>query len=399
MKLTKTQCDRLQAKEKPYKKFDGGGLYLEVMPNGNKHWRFKYRYNNKEKRMAFGRYPVVTLVQARQKRENAKNLLNENIDPSQDRKEQKRLAQIRANNTFNAVGMEWYNLQLERWGEARKKYVLEKLDKNVFPFLGNQIISEIKPLDLLDVLKMIEKRGAFYTAKSVNNICSQIFKYAVITGRCENNPAINLTIALKSKPVEHFPAIESAEIPKLLKAVSTNEVGLYPQTQDAIIFSMLTFVRPKEVRHARWQDIDFENTTWHIPAKFMKMKKDHIVPLATQSMTLLQRQKERTKHINTEWVFPGLHRPKNPMSDGTVNKALRLLGYKGRMTAHGFRALARTTIREELDYPPDVIEAQLAHKPSGPLGAAYDRSKFLKQRKIMMQDWADFILGLTQKYD
>ncbi len=392
MKLTKTMCDRLSAQSKPYKKFDGGGLYIEVTPKGKKLWRLKYYFQGKEKRLSFGSYPTVTLKNARQKREDAKLLLDQEIDPSKERKNKAQNAILESNNSFKEIAMEWYDKQLERWGDRRASFVLQNLEKNIFPYIGNTPINQIKPLDLLEVLRIIEARGALEIVKRMNNTCSKVFKYGIITGRCEHNPAINLSGAFKTRPVKHFSSIEPSEIPQFLEALHRNEARLYTQTRNAVLFSMITFVRPNEVRHARWQDIDFENMEWKIPAEFMKMKKDHIVPLASQTIELLKKQRKETERLKSIWVFPGQYKIKIPMSDGTVNKAIRLLGFGDKMTAHGFRALARTAIREELDYAPDIIEVQLAHKPSGPLGAAYDRSKFLKQRKIMMQDWANYIL-------
>ena len=391
MKLTKAECDRLKPKEKSYKKFDGGGLYLEVMPKGAKLWRLKYYYHGKEKRLSFGPYPKVTLKDAREKREHAKKLLDEGINPSIDRKLRKRDQKTKSSNSFESIAREWHTRQEDRWSKKRKKVVMQRLEKYIFPEIGFLPISEIEPAILLETLKKIEEKGVYYTAKSVRQICGQIFRYGIQTSRCKYDPAQVLSGVLKSRPVEHLATIDASEIPEFLHALNSNDARLFERTRNAIMFSMLTFCRPGEIRQARWVDIDFNEAQWIIPAKFMKMRKPHIVPLSKQALEILEKQRIETELLNSKWVFPARNNPKNPMSDATVNLAIKKLGFKGRMTAHGFRALARTTIREKLGYYPDVIEVQLAHKPMGPLGAAYDRAQFLDDRAKMMQDWADYI--------
>ena len=362
------------------------------MPNGKKLWRLKYYYLGKEKRLSLGSYPTITLRNAREKRERARKLLDEGVDPSKDRKEQQRQAILASNNSFEVVAMEWYEKQLDKWSEKRKKTVLERLKKNIFPHLGNTPIAEIRPLELLDVLRIIEDRGALDVAKRVNRLCARIFNYGIITARCETNPASHLSDALKKRTPGNYPALSPNEIPEFLDAFYKNNVGLLPVTQNAILFSMLTFVRPKEVRHARWSDINIDEREWHIPAKFMKKRREHIVPLARQTLEVLNNQRQLTRRLNTDWVFPNQKSILRPMSDGTVNKAVGLLGFKGRHCAHGFRALACTSIREKLKYPIDIINIQLAHKPKDATRGAYDRAQFLEERKIMMQDWADYVL-------
>ena len=391
MKLTKAQCDRFKAKDKPYKKFDGGGLYLEIMPNGNKLWRLKYYFLGKEKRLSFGKYPIVTLLNAREKRVQAKALLNDGIDPSENRKSSTLIALENSKNTFEEIAREWHTKRLDEWSDKHTHTVIRRLESNIFPFIGSSPITAISPSLLLNVLRKIEARGSLESAKRTKQICGQVFRYGIQTGRCENNPTANLSGALATRKTKHFPTIDSSEIPKFLDTLGRNDARLYARTRRAILFSMLTFARPGEIRRCRWQDIDRIGAQWVIPAAFMKANREHIVPLSTQVMSLLKEQNMETGHINTPWVFPSQIRLLKPMSDGTVNHALKSLGYDKRMTAHGFRALARTTIREKLKYAPDIIEAQLAHKPSGPLGAAYDRAQFLDERRNMMQDWADFL--------
>ncbi len=224
-----------------------------------------------------------------------------------------------------------------------------------------------------------------------SRLCGQVFRYGIVTGKCNRDPSVDLRGAMKIRKQTHFAALDVKEIPEFLEALNNNEARLYAQTRRAIKFSMLTFVRPGELREAIWDEIDFDDKEWMIPAARMKMNRDHVVPLARQAIEILEEQKEKTKDLNTDWVFPSIVRPKNPISDGTVLMAIKKMGFRGRMTAHGFRALARTAIREKLKYDPDVIECQLAHKAAGPLGEAYNRAQFLDERKIMMQDWADYI--------
>ena len=394
MKLNKTLCNNLKPKDKTYKKFDGEGLYLEVKPNGSKLWRLKYRFHGKEKRISLGSYPTVTLVAARAKKLEARNLLDQDIDPSRNKVKQKKLAKRKTNNTFELVAREWHSKQINRWSAKRAKIVMHRLERNVFPFIGKEPITDIDPPDLLDMLQIMENRNALEVASRTRQICSQVFRYGVQTGRCDHNPAIHLVGALKTHKKTHFAALDIKELPQFIADLNLNEARLYNRTRRAVWLSLYTFLRPGEIRHARWEHIDFNTREWIIPGEFMKSGRDHIVPLSRQVIMILLEQQEETGRYNTPWVFPSQVRPLKPMSDGTVNMAIKRLGYNGRMTAHGFRALARTAIREKLKYYPDIIEAQLAHKPSGALGRAYDRAQFLDDRKKMMQHWADYIDGV-----
>ena len=391
MKLSDRACKGAEIREKPYKLADGGGLYLEVMPTGSKCWRLKYRFNGKEKRLALGVYPIVTLAEARAGREQAKKLLTANIDPSDARRDGRKEALKAAGNTFKAVAMEWHENQKDRWSDNHYNNVLHRLETDIFPFIGKMPIAGIEAPDLLDALRKIEKRGALDLAGRARQICGQVFRYGIQTGRCKYDPTGDLRGALKTRKAQHFAAIDVKEIPELLEALERNDARLYGRTRRAIKLSLLTFVRPGELRQARWNEIDLKAKEWIIPAERMKMRRDHIVPLSRQAIAILKEQKEETEHINTDLVFPSQIKPRTPMSDGTVRVALQKLGFKDRMTAHGFRALARTAIREKLDYDPDVIEAQLAHKAAGPLGEAYNRAQFLDKRKVMMQEWADYV--------
>jgi len=390
-KLTVKKCDTNERREKPFKLFDGQGLYLEITPKGQKYWRYKYRIHGKEKRFAIGVYPDVGLKEARERHIEARKLVAQLIDPSQQKRINKTLAADLANNTFKHVGQEWYETKKSGWSENYARKILLGLEKNIYPFIGNRPISEIKPPELLSVLRKIEGRGSLDIAGRTKQICGQIFKYGIQTGRCEWNPAQNLTGALKAHTKEHFRALSIEQLPDFLKALERNEIRLFERTRNAVWLSLFTFCRPKEIRMARWRDIDFENAEWNIPAEFMKMRKEHTVPLSKQALKVLEKQSDELQGINTEWVFPSQIGFKRPMSDGTVNKAIKSLGYGKQAVAHGFRALARTAIAENLKYPSEYIEIQLAHKTSAPNGAAYDRATFKDERKIMMQEWADYI--------
>lgn len=391
MPLTDTQCKNAKPKGKLYKLADSGGLYLQVMPNGSKYWRFKYRLHNKEKVLALGIYPLVALATARIKRDEAKLQVSEAIDPVIAKKRLRRQKAFEAHNTFKEVALEWHKNQVGRWSESHAKCVLHRLETNVFPEIGDEPISDIDTLDLLDVLKKIESRNALDMARRIRQISGQVFQYAVLIGKCKSNPATNLNGALRTRRKVHFAAIETREIPELLSALERNDVRLFARTRRALKLSLLTFVRPGELRKSKWSEFDFDKAQWRIPAERMKGRIEHLVPLSQQSIEILKEQRKETGNLESGLVFPTQTNPNHPMSENTICVALNNLGFKGRMTAHGFRALARTTIREELRYAPDVIEVQLAHTPSGSLGAAYDRSKFIAERKVMMQDWADFV--------
>lgn len=391
MKLTDTACKNAKPKEKPYKLFDGGSLYLEILPTGSKLWRQKYYYLGKEKRISLGPYPLVSLAEARESRDAAKKLLAKDIDPSTAKQEKRRQIVRNAGNTFEAVAREWHDNNKEKWSRAYPGKIMRLLEKDVFPVIGNRPIAQITAPELLDCLRKVEKRGALDIAGRIRQICSQIFRYGIQTGRCERDTASDLKGALKTRKTKHFPAIDAKELPDFIRAMERNDARLFDRTRRAIKLTMLTFCRPGEIRQAQWSEIDFEEKQWTIPAEKMKMRRDHVVPLSRQALKILKDQKEETGYLNTDWVFPSQIRPKEAMSDGTVNRAIKRLGYHERMVAHGFRALARTTIREKLNYDPDVIECQLAHKAAGPLGEAYNRVQHLDKRKKMMQEWADYL--------
>jgi len=377
-------------KEKQYKLADSKGLYLRVMPNGSKYWQFKYRFQGKEKTYSIGPYPLITLAMARIEADNARRDLLQILDPNEIKKAKKQQLP-NEENSFKAIAAKWHEMRASSWSEGHARNVLHRLKTDIFPHFGDKPIQSIKVSDIHEALLEIENRGALDLTSRVRQIVRQVFNYAMKLDKCSQNPADKLIGMLKTRPTKHFASIEPSEIPTLIAALKENKARLYMRTIRAIRLSLLTFVRPGELRQAYWSEFNLEKKEWFIPAERMKSRRSHIVPLSTQAIEILKEQKEETKLLNTDRVFPSQIKIKDPMSDGTVRLALHRLGFKGTMTAHGFRALARTAIREELNVLPDIIEAQLAHKPSGSLGAAYDRATFLKERRQMMQDWADYL--------
>lgn len=395
MKLTNTACQAAKPKEKPYKLSDGGGLYLEITPTGSKLWRLKYRFLGKEKRLALGAYPIVSVAEARAGREKAKRNLANNIDPSDAKRDGRRQAVREANNTFQAVALEWHDKQKEHWSEGYGEKIMRILTMNIFPYIGHRPIAQITPPELLECLLKIVDRKAYDIAGRAKQICGMVFRYGIQSGKCERDSAADLKGAWKPRKTKHYATIDAKDIPDFIHTLERNEARLFERTRRALMFSMLTFARPGEIRQAQWSEIDWDAKEWQIAAHKMKMRRDHIVPLCKQALKILEEQKAETGHLNTDWVFPSQVKPKQAMSDGTLTKAIERLGYGEKMVAHGFRALARTTIREKLGYDPEVIEKQLAHKTRNPLGEAYDRTQFLSERKKMMQDWADYLDGLA----
>lgn len=397
MKLTDTACRNAKPKEKPYKKADGGGLYLHVTKEGAKYWRLKYYFLGKEKLLALGIYPIVSLQEAREKRDNAKRMLDAGQDPGLAKKEKKRQTLERHQNTFEVIAREWHENQLNKWSPTHGLNVMRRLEVDAFPYIGQRPIADIDPPELLDVLRKIEKRGALDVTARVKQICGQVFRYGIATGKCERDPSSDLRGALKVGKVNHFACLELKEIPDFLGALEKNNARLFARTQRAIKMLMLTFVRTNELINATWDEFDLDNATWEIPGWRMKMRNPHIVPLSRQVIEILKEQKEETGHLNTNWIFPSQPKPKDPMSNNTILFAIGRMGYKGRMTGHGFRALAMSNIKEKLGYRHEVVDRQLAHAPSSKVDRAYDRAQFLDERRKMMQEWADYIDTLSVK--
>ncbi|MGH1456561.1 MAG: tyrosine-type recombinase/integrase [Alphaproteobacteria bacterium] len=393
MKLTDIKCKSAKPSAKSVKMSDGGGMYLEIMPNGSKYWRLKYRVKAedklKEKRLALGIYPEISLKEARERRDDAKRLLEQGIDPSLEKKKKKALSQENNTNTFKVIALEWFENRKDRWSERYADGVLTRLENDIFPEIGDYPITEIEPPILLQAIRKIENRKANELARRQLQKCGEIFRYAIACGKCVRDPSADIKEALRPQIKGHFAAIDCKDLPDFLAAIDRNDARLYRNTQNALRLIMLTFVRTSELINARWEEIDFEAKEWVIPAERMKMRKEHIVPLSRQAIAILEDQKE----IAGQWplVFPSSVRPKQSISNNTILGAIKRLGYQGRMTGHGFRALAMSTIKQELGYRHEVVDRQLAHAPRNKIDKAYDRALFLDDRKVMMQEWADYI--------
>jgi integrase len=391
MPLTDLQCKNAAAREKPYKMADTGGLYLHIMPNGRKYWRMKYVFDKKERLLTFGPYPSLSLQEARFKRDDAQKLRRDGFSPAEIKQERKRAEIETARITFEVVAREWHGHNRSKWTPNYGQDILHRLETDIFPTIGGLPIHKIRAADVLGALRKIEDRGANEMARRTKQYCDQIFRYAVITGKVEHNPLPDLRDALKPVKHGHFAAINPEDIPAFLSAADDNRFRIYPQTRRAMKLMMLTFVRTSDLIEAPWEEIDFDNATWIIKANRMKIKDrpDHVVPLSTQALAILREQKESCG--KSTWVFPNQAHPRDPMSNGAILSALKRIGYKGKMTGHGFRALAMSTIKEKLGYRHEVVDRQLAHMPKSKIDAAYDRAKFLDERRRMMQEWADYL--------
>ncbi|MFK9662875.1 tyrosine-type recombinase/integrase [Escherichia coli] len=386
MKLNARQVDAAKPREKAYKLADGAGLYLEVVPSGSRYWRMKYRFNGKEKRMAFGVYPAVSLAQARALRDDAKKKLAEGIDPSLAKKEEKLVRDVQLNNTFQAVALEWHGTKVSRWSEGYASDIIEAFNKDIFPYIGQQPVNEIKPLVLLNVLRRIESRGATEKAKKVRQRCSEVFRYAIVTGRAEYNPAADLTSAMSGHESKHYPFLTVEELPDFFKALAGYTGS--PLVVLAARLLILTGVRTGELRGAFWSEFDLEKAVWEIPAERMKMKRPHLVPLSTQALEIVQQLKVMSGQYPL--VFPGRNEPRKTMSEASINQVFKRIGYTGRVTGHGFRHTMSTILHEE-GFNTAWIETQLAHVDKNAIRGTYNHALYLEGRREMMQWYADYI--------
>lgn len=388
MPLSDLQCRNAKPKSKPYKLSDFEGLYLEVMPSGAKYWRLKYRLHGKEKRIALGVYPAVPLIEARQQKAAIKEEIKKGLDPVLVRLEQKQTAAFNASQTLELIGREWYNKQIGQWDPRYAQTVLHRLEKYLFPDLGAYPIRTLKPLAVLNCLQKIEMTAP-EMARRIMSYCHQICMFAIATARAESDPTYGLQYALKKYRKGHFASISVDELPQFLLDLYEYRARLTRQTFLAIRFMFLTFIRTSELIKVTWQEINFEKALWTIPGERMKMDRPHLVPLSRQAIEILRELKEMNGH--REHVFPSIPRPRKPMSNGTILVALKRMGYNGRMTGHGFRALAMGILKEKLGYTHEIVDRQLAHAPKSQTDAAYDRALYLTQRTEMMQKYADYL--------
>ena len=388
MKLTASKVKSAKPSAKAYKLADGAGMYLLVHPSGAKYWRLKYRIAGKEKLLALGVYPEVSLAEARLRRENARSLIRDGRDPGVAKQLQKNFLQNQNSETFEAVAREWFETKIADKSESYRVRTLRILEKDLFPKLGALAISDITSRQLLETLRVVEARTVDIAHRAKQS-AGQVFRYAVATGRADRDIATDLTGALKSRTVKHSATIlDSSEIGQLLRSIDAYSGSMVVRA--ALQLSPLLFVRPGELRTMQWDEIDWQKSRWEIPASKMKMREPHVVPLANQSAEILKALRPLTGH--GAFVFPSARKGGRPLSDNGVRTALRSLGYTNeQITPHGFRAMARTLLDEELDFRIDYIEHQLAHTVKDPLGRAYNRTKHLSERTEMMQSWADYL--------
>jgi len=392
MSLSDAKARNAKPRTKPYKIADGEGLFLLITPSGSKYWRLKYFFAGKEKLLALGVYPDVTLADARDRRAQARKILAARNDPGEAKKEVKRLATLKSTNAFETVAREWFEKRKHEWTPSSAKTMLARLDQHILPKLGSRPIAEITPPEVLAMARVVEASGALETARRVMQICGQIFMYAIATGRAERNPVPDLRGALKTPVVKHYSFLKASDLPEYLKKLEAYDGNV--QTKLALRLLLLTFVRTKELRGALWPEIDWDKAEWRIPAERMKMKELHIVPLSRQAIAVLR---ELQKHSgNREYLFPNEHNPATFMSENTMLYALYRMGYHSRTTGHGFRSTASTILNEH-DFRADVIERQLAHSERDSVRAAYNHAQYLPERRKMMQWWADYLDEVAAK--
>jgi integrase len=376
---------------KPYKLSDEKGLFLLIHPNGSKYWRFKYYFAKKEKLLALGVYPEIKLSEARDNRDKARKLLDAHIDPGEAKKTSKNMLLLSAENSFEVIAREWHLKFLPTWTEDHAKRITTRLENDIFPWLGTRNINDMTAPELLSALRRVEKRGTPDTAHRIMQNCGQIFRYAIATGRAQRDIAADLRGALQPVVKRHLPTItDPKEIGNLLRAIEDYHGAFV--TRCALRLAPLVFVRPGELRHAEWSEFNFETQEWRIPANKMKMREILIVPLSTQAISILEEIKPLTGE--SKYVFPGVRYPNRPMSDNTLNCALRRMGYTNdEITSHSFRSMASTLLNEQ-GWNRDAIERQLAHGERNKVRASYNYAEYLPERKKMMQSWADYLNSL-----
>ena len=404
MALTDVKTKNAKPGKKPFKLTDIDGLYLHVMPNGGKYWRFDYRHGNEErlnkkgkiirgtrKTLALGAYPEISLQDARDRLLEARKALAHGIDPGQQKKAQKQ-SQADLQNSFEVVAREWYGKFLHTWTAGHAETIESRLDRCVFPYLGQRPIIELTAPEILRVLRRIEETGALVTAHRIRTVISQVMRYAVATGRADRDPAADLKGAIPPAQEKHMAAItDPVQFGGLLRAIDGYQGNF--SIKCALQIQAYTFVRPGELRHAEWQEIDLDAAQWSIPAEKMKLRLPHVVPLSIQAVNIFKELKPTTGR--GRFVFPNGRTLARPLSENGVLAALRALGYtKEQMTGHGFRAAARTMLDEVLQQRLDLIEHQMAHAVKDPNGRAYNRTAHLPARRVMMQLWADYLDGL-----
>lgn len=390
--LTELAISKTKKAPKEYKLFDGGGLFLLITPSGSKLWHLKYRFAGKEKKLALGAYPTITLAEARQRREDAKKQIANGIDPSDARKQQKLQVEAQAEhdaNTFEKVAREWHAHKRPEWSDNHAERLLVRLEQDVFPWIGSKPITDIKTPELVQLLQRIATR-TIETAYRVKMALGMVCQYAVLKGLTDTNPAASLRGVLPARRHKHMAApTDPKDVAELMRAIDSFQ-GTFV-VKCALQLSPMLFARPGEIRKMLWADVNLETAEWKYFVT--KVKLNHLVPLSKQAIEILNSLKPLT--MNSKYVFPSIRSPLVPMSENTVNASLRRLGFTGdEIVAHGFRAMARTLLHETLGFSPDAIEAQLSHAVPDRLGRAYNRTQFIEERRRMMQAWANYLDGL-----
>ncbi|MBA5239055.1 tyrosine-type recombinase/integrase [Pectobacterium aroidearum] len=392
MPLTDVKVRSAKPEDKAYKLTDGEGMHLMVHPNGSKYWRLQYRFDGKQKTLALGVYPEITLSEARQRRDEAKRQIATGTDPCEQKKVDKQLRQTLVDNTFKAIALEWHEYKRPNWSKGYAEDLMEAFENDIFPDIGKRPVAEIKPLEMLTSLRKLEKRGVLDKLRKIRQACNQVFRYAIVTGRAENNPASELASALPPPKATHYPHLLPDELPTFLRALSTYSGSKVTQLATRIL--MLTGVRTIELRQAEWKEFDFEKGLWEVPKERMKMRRPHLVPLSDQVIGALQQLYAVTGRYNL--VFPGRNDITKPMSEASINQVLKRIGYHGKATGHGFRHTMSTILHEQ-GYNTAWIELQLAHVDKNTIRGTYNHAQYLEQRRSMLQWYGNYIDGLAAR--
>ncbi len=394
MPLTDKTIKNAKPQSKAYKLPDGEGLYLFIQPTGSKLWRMKYRFAGKENVLSFGKYPLVSLSEARERRYEAKKLLKANIDPNNHKKEAKLSALFDANNSFRAVAEDWHKTNTKKWTGEYAVDLWRRLEMHAMPQLGSRPISHIKTPELVLLIRKLEKQRKAETATRLAQTLNVVFRYAVHSGVIEHNPAADLRGIITPHQQTHLAAIHPSELPEFLERLEV--VATTVQNRIAVKLLLQTFLRPGELRYGKWSEIDWQNKAWNIPPERMKKRRPHVVPLSESALALLHELRPITGY--SDYLFPSQQRRRHPvMSENTINKILKNMGYGGRQVGHGFRAIASTVLNESANFRSDVIEAQLAHVEENGSRKPYNRAEYLEERTQMMQWWSDYLSEAKSK--
>lgn len=391
MPLTDLEIRRVKPEDKPYTKNDGNGLSLLIEPNGSKGWRYRYRFDGKAKLLSLGTYPTISLAEARQKRDEAKKLVAAGINPSEVRKEVKLAKEGRLSNTFEVIAREWYQKRVDRWSVSYGAEMMKTFEADVFPFIGHRPIADIQAMELMSVLEKLDERGATEKLRKVRQRCGEVWKYAIVTGRTKDNPALNLDSAFAPHKKEHYAFLTVDELPEFFRTLNTYSGSIL--VKQAMRLQAYTGLRPGELREGRWSEIDFDRRLWEIPAERMKKRRPHCVPLSDQVLSIFEQLKQITG--NYPFIFPGRVQNSKPMSDMAMNVLIRRLGYGGRVTGHGFRHTMSTILYEQ-GYPSEWIETQLAHVDKNAIRGTYNHAQYLDGRREMLQWYADYMNSLEK---